>query len=138
VPPRMAVTFMAPLFMVAYGTTETPTDREWRAYLELVRRHCGDQMVQIIATEGACPTREQRSELVALLNGRPVATAFMSDPKCEQALAAMLATHSPRFKALRVEQLPEALAFLEIPAILTDLIARELGGLRRKLVGGGA
>ena len=133
VSPRMAFTFTAPLFLIAYGGDEPPTDDEWRAYLELVRRQCGDEMVQIIATQGACPTREQRHGLVDLLGGRPVATAFLSNRKCELALAALLATHSPRFKALRDDQVPEALAFLEIPASLTELVARELDGLRRKL-----
>jgi uncharacterized protein (DUF849 family) len=131
--PRMACTFTAPLFLVAYGGKETPTDDEWRAYLELIRRHCLDGMVQIITTKGACPTREQRHRLEDVLAGRPVATAFVSDSKCEHALAALLATHSPRFKALRDDQVPEALAFLGIPASLTELVARELAGLRRKL-----
>jgi hypothetical protein len=130
--PRMACTFVAPLFIVAFGVKETPTDDEWRGYRELVRRHCVDGMAQIITTQGACPTRDQRRDLDELLDGRPVATAFLSDPACEIALAALLSTSGGRFKAFRLDQLREALAFLgpAIPLDLTVEIARELDRLR--------
>jgi hypothetical protein len=116
---NIAIKVIDRLFIVVYGTAN-PTDQEWEEYLTLVQRHGVEQTVQLISTEGGEPTSTQRRRLNALLGGRMVPVAVVSD--------------QPRIRrTVSSAGLKDALAHLEIPKSRAELIEGEIRALRAQL-----
>jgi hypothetical protein len=120
-------------FIVAYGT-EVPTEEEWRIYLDAVKRHGIDRTMQLIYTEGGGPSAKQRRSLDALLCGRSVPVAVLSDNVELRGMIAALSWFNHRIRAFPTADLEGAVAFLEIPSSRTELIERVVIKLRRLLV----
>jgi hypothetical protein len=121
---NVAIKVIDRLFIVVYGATD-PTDEEWGDYLKLVERHGIDRTMQLVFTQGGGPSSAQVRLLNELLAGRPVPVAVVSGSPRVRATVTALSWFNRRIKAFSPVALPEALAYLGIPASRTDLIRRE-------------
>jgi hypothetical protein len=120
------------LFLVVYGTAN-PTDEEWDAYLELVKRHGIDRTMQLIFTEGGEPSAPQRRKLNELLGGHPVPVAVVSGSVRVRGTVTALSWFNRKIRAFPPSAMHDAIAYLEIPASRQDLIEREMQKLRGEL-----
>src|SRR5579871_6594936 len=129
---NMAVKVIDRLFIVVYGVA-APTDEEWSAYLRLVERHGVDRTLQLVATDGGEPTAAQHRRLADLLAGRTVPVAVLSGNARVRVTVMALSWFNRRIKAFPPSGLPDALAYLEVPASRAGLIEREVSILRREI-----
>jgi hypothetical protein len=129
---NIAIKVMDQLFIVVYGTGN-PSDEEWERYLDLVARHGVELTVQLISTDGGEPTGAQRRRLNAMLGGRMVPVAVVSDKPSVLRTVSVLSWFNRKIKAFPASALDEALAHLEIPKSRATLIAKEIGLLRAEL-----
>jgi hypothetical protein len=128
----MVISVIDQLFLVVYGT-EDPSDDEWRGYLDLMKRHGIERTRQLICTEGGAPSATQRRDLNDLLNGRALPVAVMSSSSRVRGMVAALSWFNRKIRSFPPEGLRDALEHLEVPTSRTDLIDREIRGLRRSL-----
>jgi hypothetical protein len=129
---NVAIKVIDRLFLVVYGTTD-PTDEEWDAYLELVKRHGIDRTMQLIFTEGGEPSAPQRRKLNELLGGHPVPVAVVSGSVRVRGTVTALSWFNRKIRAFPPSAMGDAIAYLEIPASRTDLIEREVRQLQAEL-----
>jgi hypothetical protein len=129
---NIAIKVIDRLFIVAYRTTN-PTDAEWDEYLALVERHGIEQTAQLICTDGGEPTALQRRKLNALLAGRMVPVAVVSDEPRILRTVSFLSWFNRQIKAFPATGLELALAHLEIPTSRAEMIASEIRSLRAQL-----
>jgi hypothetical protein len=129
---NIAIKVIDRLFIVVYRATN-PTDEEWNEYLALVERHGVEQTVQLISTDGGEPTSLQRKKLNALLAGRMVPVAVVSDEPRILRTVSFLSWFNRKIKAFPPARLDQALAHLEIPTGRETLIAAEIRSLRAQL-----
>ena len=129
---NVAIKVIDRLFLVVYGASN-PTDEEWKYYLEVTQQHGIDRTTQLIFTDGGGPTSTQRKYLNDLLAGRTVPVAVVSSSVRVRGTVTALSWFNRKIRAFPPTALREAVAYLEIPASRTDLIARELEQLRREL-----
>jgi hypothetical protein len=134
---NLAVTIVDRLFIVVCGVGG-PTDAEWAAYLDLVRRNGVDRTMQIVATEGGGPTSAQRHKLEELLAGRVVPVVIISNSIRVRWRVAIMSCLGRQTRAFRPSDLREALSFLEIPVSRAGLIEREVCRLRQAVTPDGA
>jgi hypothetical protein len=130
----MAIKVVDRLFIVVYGP-DGPSDEEWNGYLKDVERHGIDRTQQLIVTPGGGPNAAQRGTLNALLAGRSVPVAVMSDSARIRGVVTALSWFNRSIRAFPPNGLHDALAYLEIPATRGDLIQREILRLRALLSG---
>jgi hypothetical protein len=128
----LAIRVIDRLFVVVYGTAN-PTDAEWTEYLQLVDRHGVDRTMQLIFTDGGQPSVEQRLALRELLRGRTVPVAVVSDSLRARGTATALSWFNIKIRAFSPSALPDALAYLEIPASRLVLIEGIVAELRTGL-----
>jgi hypothetical protein len=126
---NVAIKVIDRLFLVAYGTAG-PTDDEWDAYLDMVKRHGIERTMQIIYTDGGEPSAPQRRALNELLGGYPVAVAVVSSSVRVRGTVTALSWFNRKIRAFPPSGLRDAIAYLEIPASRVELIERELLKLR--------
>jgi hypothetical protein len=129
---HIAIKVIDRLFIVAYRTTN-PTDAEWDEYLALVERHGIEQTVQLICTDGGEPTALQRRKLNALLAGRMVPVAVVSDEPRILRTVSFLSWFNRKIKVFPAARLDLALEHLEIPTSRAEMIAAEIRSLRAQL-----
>jgi hypothetical protein len=129
---HMVITVIDRLFIVVYGT-EDPSDDEWRAYLDLLKRHGIGQTRQLICTDGGEPNATQRRQLNDLLAGRPLPVAVISTSSRVRATVEALSWFNRKIRPFLPAELHEALEYLEVPQNRTDLIEREIRTLRLSL-----
>jgi hypothetical protein len=129
---NMAYKVVDRLFLVVYGVAN-PTDAEWMAYLRTVERHGIDRTVQLVFTRGGRPTSSQSQYLTRLLAGRKVPVAIVSANRAVRGVSMAMSWFNPKIVVFSPANLPEALAYLEIPASRIDLIQNEAMKLRREL-----
>jgi hypothetical protein len=120
------------LFLVAFGAFD-PTDDEWVRYLALVESHGIDRTRQLIYTDGGGPSAKQRQALTALLAGRVVPTAVVSDRLSVRASVAVLAWINSSVHAYPLSGLADALDFLEVPLSRYALITGALRALQAEI-----
>ena len=89
--------------------------------------------MQLICTDGGEPSASQRRVLNELLEGRTVPVAVVSSSVRVRGTVTALSWFNRKIRAFPPTALREAVAYLEIPASRTDLIARELEQLRTEL-----
>jgi hypothetical protein len=128
----MVISVIDQLFIVVYGT-EDPSDDEWCGYLDLMKRHGIERTRQLICTEGGAPSATQRHDLNDLLDGRALPVAVMSSSSRVRGMVAALSWFNRKIRSFPPEGLRDALEHLEVPTSRTDLIDREIRGLRRSL-----
>jgi hypothetical protein len=133
----MASTVVDRLVIVAYGS-KPPSDPEWLEYLHLVERQGVAETMHLVSTAGGEPTAAQRAELTALLAGREVPVAVLSDSTRVRGSVALLSLLNRRIRAFRCSRLRDAIDYLEIPASRAEVIERALRGLRGELDGRGS
>lgn len=131
---NIAIKVVDRLFIVVYGP-DGPSDEEWEGYLKDVERHGIDRTQQLIVTPGGGPSAAQRTRLNALLAGRSVPVAVMSDSTRIRSVVTALSWFNRLIRAFPLTGLHDALAYLEIPASRADLIDREIRRLRGSLGG---
>ena len=124
------------LVIVAYGS-KPPSDQEWLEYLHLVERQGVTETRHLVSTEGGEPTAAQRGQLTALLAGREVPVAVLSDSTRVRGSVTLLSLLNRRIRAFRLSQLRDAIDYLEIPASRAEVIERTLRRLRREIDGRG-
>ena len=129
---NIAIKVIDELFLVAYGTVN-PTDPEWTSYLELVQHHGVVGTVQLISTDGGEPSSTQRNKLNALLGGRHVPVAVLTDVPRVRRTVRWLSWFNRRIQHFPKDGLRDALHYLEIPPLREGMIAEELGWLRREV-----
>ena len=129
---NMAFKVIDRLFLVVYGTAN-PSDEEWDAYLDLVKRHGIDRTMQLIFTDGGEPSAPQRRVLNELLGGRPVPVAVVSGSVRVRGTVTALSWFNRKIRAFPPSAMGDAIAYLEIPASRTDLIEREVRQLQAEL-----
>lgn len=129
---NMALKVIDRLFIVVYGAHD-PTDDEWWAYIEDVKRHGIERTMQLIFTEGGGPTATQRRYLNETLAGQSVPVAVMSCCQSIRVMVTAMSWFNRKIRYFPPTGLADALAYLEIPVSRGDLIAREMEKLRRSL-----
>jgi hypothetical protein len=129
---NLAVTVIDRLVLVVHGA-EDPTPVEWDAYLELVAHHGIEKTMQLTYTAGGEPTSAQRRRLSVLLDGRAVPVAVVSPSVRVRGTVTALSWLNRKTRAFSPSELPEALAYLEIPPTRGGLIAAELHKLQTEL-----
>ncbi len=129
---NVAIKVIDRLFLVVYGTAN-PSDEEWDAYLDLVKHHGIERTMQLICTDGGEPSATQRRVLNELLSGRTVPVAVVSGSVRVRGTVTALSWFNRKISAFPPTALRDAIAYLEIPASRTDLIAREMAQLRELL-----
>jgi len=125
------------LVIVVYGAG--PPHGARIAQLLAPRRAPGrEQTAHLVATEGGEPTVEQRRQLGALLAGRRVPVAVISDSARVRGSVTLLSWFHRQVKVFPRVQLADALAHLEIPTTRTDLVEDALRRLRTEVAGAGS
>lgn len=119
------------VLVVAHSDKE-PTDEEWEAVLAEVE-HRGELRPQVISTDGGGPNTVQRGRLGKVLNNRAVPVAIASDGHWSRGLATAMSWSNPGVRLFTQGDLPNALAYLDIPRSEAEAIVCELDALRRGL-----
>jgi hypothetical protein len=112
------------LVLVALGL-KPPSDDEWTAYLEAVRRVGAAKTRHLIITEGGWPTEPQRRALLAVLEGHTVPVAIVSRAPLMISAATALAGFNAGIKVFHLSHLVRAIGSLGVPTKRVDYIKRE-------------
>jgi hypothetical protein len=129
---NMAVKVIDRLLIVVYGILD-PTDADWQSFLKLVESHGIVRTQHLIYTDGGAPTVQQHRELDAVLAGRIVPTAVVSDSLLVRGRLAAISWFDSSIKPFPPSGLADALRFLEVPVNRYDLVTRELQRLRTEI-----
>jgi hypothetical protein len=129
----MAFKVIDRLFVVVY--VGDPSGAEWSAYLSALHRHGIERTSHLVFTDGGGPNAAQRRYLEKVLAGRQVPVAVVSGNVTVRAVVTVLSWFNRRTRAFpRTDAgLRDALAYLEVPASRTELIASERDKLRDSL-----
>jgi hypothetical protein len=122
-PPMMTRNFDG-LFLVALGP-RPPSDGEWAAYLDAVRRVGTAKTRHIMHTEGGWPTEPQRRELLALLEGHAIPVVIVSRSPLMLSAASGLAGFNTGIKVFHLSSLLRAIGSLGVPTKRVGYIMRE-------------
>jgi hypothetical protein len=79
--PTLIIRTVGPNLMIMRETFESPRDEEWNEFLKMleVRGDNVQKLRLLVLTDGGGPNSAQRGRLEAVLKGRPVRVAIVSD-----------------------------------------------------------
>jgi hypothetical protein len=120
------------MVLVVHGS-ESPSDKEWARYLEVLKQHGFDGTTQLLYSDGGGPSPTQRRDLHDLLDGRTMPVAVLSDSAQVHGMVTAMSWFNPQIRAFPPAALREALAYLGIPANYAELIEQERYNLRLSL-----
>lgn len=118
--------------MVIRQGTEAATEQEWRGLLTKLGQQDLTKLRILIATDGGGPTAAQRASIKALMAGRSVRTAVVSDSMKVRFAIATIAFINREHHGFATRELSQAYDFLQLtPAERseTDAALRELSDL---------
>jgi hypothetical protein len=106
----------------------TPADRDWQGFIDLLK--APDAAGLLIYSAGGAPGALRRLDLRYAFGSRDVRVAIVSDSADVRTAAMMLAHFVSLIRDFRCSALPDALAYLMIPAERYTMIEHELRKLR--------
>jgi hypothetical protein len=128
----MAFVLIEDMFLVVFGA-EPPSDREWARYLEALKQHGVDGTTQLLYSDGGGPSAIQRRDLHALLDGRTMPIAVLSDSTKIRGMVVAISWFNREIRAFHPTALREALAHLGVPTSHAEVIEQERYNLRLSL-----
>jgi hypothetical protein len=129
--------------LLAVAGSHPPLDDEWRAYMEEVATAMvqelglgSDLITSMVITDGGSPTAPQRAAMAALLRGRGVASAVVSDSTVLRVAITLVGYVNPGIRVFPSRDWLQAAAFVgaggwpyELLRVATELAA-EVGGVQ--------
>jgi hypothetical protein len=130
--PNMASAMVGDLGIAVHGT-EAPTDAEWHAMLETMRRADLKRFRGLIFTDGGAPNTAQRRRLTALVDAHPIHAAVVTASPVARGVVTALRWYIPGMKTFAPDRLPEALAYLRVSPAELKAVKATVARLRAEL-----
>lgn len=121
--------------LVLYQTSESPSDAEWDAYLELLRfvQDSNADFRVFVQTEGGRPTPPQQARLAQLCSGTGWGTAVVSTALAVRFVVSSLSLTKQNLRYFTPDELAQAYAHLELDESAQQSIERTLERFRAEL-----
>jgi hypothetical protein len=112
-------------WLIAANGEVAPSEDEFREILALFKEIDRDRMRMLVFTKGGAPTAMHRKQLHAVLQGKDLTTAVVSDVYFIRGIVTAMSWFNNHIKVFPTSAIEEAFRYLEIPYSQYDQFRRE-------------
>jgi hypothetical protein len=129
----MAFNVVGGILVVVHGN-ETPADSEWQQYVTFIDKQGSTLLPQLVdGTSSGGPSAKQRRELTAMLNGRKVPVAVLTDSTITLGIVTAVSWFNDKLKAFSPRDGRAAFTYLGVPQALWPQVEAEQAKMRKEL-----
>ena len=123
--------------VIAVNSANTPTDEDWNAFMQLVRRKFARERIRSLAvTAGGGPNTKQRQMIRDVIGTEPVPAAVVSDAPLVRGIVTALGWFNSAIRSFpfnRGAGLRDALTYLGFEGAMADRVVREVAEMQREV-----
>ncbi len=112
--------------IVALHTASPPSQEEWSAYIQAVKRLDLTKIIAIAFSDGGGPNSAQRKQLNETLKGRARPSVVLTGNAFVRSVVTTLAWFNPMLKAFSPERAPEAFDYLKLTRAESEAVRAQV------------